>query len=214
MNVVIFCCMIYFDNSATSFYKPKVVKDAVVEAMNFYTANPGRSGHFLSNAVAEKVFETRENVKQFFHAEKYEIVFTKNCTEALNLAISGTLKNGDHVITTCYEHNSVLRPLESLKQDGIEVSILSCDLDLVHKEIEKNIRENTKLVVATMVSNVTGEESNILEISKVCKKHNLTLLIDGAQACGHCEIDLEKMGVDMMAFAGHKGLLALTGVGG
>ena len=206
--------MIYFDNAATSFYKPKVVRDCVLNSINHYTANPGRSGHFLSNQTAEKVFETREILKQFFHAENYEVVFTKNCTEALNLALFGLLKNGDHVITTCYEHNSVLRPLERLKNRGVEVTVLDCELSEVHNSIEEAIKPNTRLVVVTMVSNVLGVESNVGEIAKICKKHKILLLLDGAQACGHMCIDLENLDADMMTFAGHKGLLSLAGVGG
>lgn len=206
--------MIYFDNSATSLIKPIEVKDAVKYALNNFTANPGRSGHDLSNFVAEKIFNTRENVKRFFGAENYDVIFTKNCSEALNLAIFGTLKNGDHVITTCYEHNSVLRPLEKLKSCGVDVEILDCDLLNFHQEMLRHIKQNTKMIIATHCSNVTGEMSNIFELGKLCKQHNLILLVDGAQSSGHVKIDLEKMGVTMFAFSGHKGLLSMTGVGG
>lgn len=205
---------VYFDNAATSFYKPKEVQVAVITAIKSLTANPGRSGHDLSQRVAEKISETRENLKEFFDAENYDMIFTKNCTEALNLAIFGTLKKGDHVIITCYEHNSVLRPLERLKNDGVEVTILDSDLENFHKEFEQKIQSNTKLVITTFVSNVTGEICDVKQVSNVCKKHNIKHLIDGAQACGHLKINLEDLGCDMFAFAGHKGLLSLTGVGG
>lgn len=206
--------MIYFDNAATSFVKPKSVQYEVINAMKNLTANPGRSGHVLAQKVALKVFETRENLKDFFNAKDYELIFTKNCTEALNLAIFGTLKKGDHVITTCYEHNSVLRPLEVLKNRGVEVTILDCDLQKFHNEFESKIQENTKMIITTFVSNVTGEICDIKRVNEVCKKHKLMHLVDGAQACGHIQIDLENLGVDFFAFAGHKGLLSLTGVGG
>ena len=205
---------VYLDNAATSFHKPKEVQIAVIDAIKNLTANPGRSGHDLSQKVAEKVFETRENLKDFFGAKSYELIFTKNCTEALNLAIFGTLKKGDHVITTCYEHNSVLRPLEKLKNDGIEVTILDCDLENFHEEFESKIQANTKLIITTFISNVTGEVCDVRSVNKICKKHNLKHLIDGAQASGHIEIDLNEIECDMFAFAGHKGLLSLTGVGG
>lgn len=205
---------VYFDNAATSFHKPKEVKIAVVDAMEKFTANPGRSGHTLSQRTAEMVFETRENVKEFFGAKNYDLIFTKNCTEALNLAIFGTLKKGDHVITTCYEHNSVLRPLEQLKNLGVEVTILNCDLKIFHINLEKKIRSNTRLVITTFVSNVTGEICDVESVNKICKKHNIKHLVDGAQASGHMEINLERIGCDLFAFAGHKGLLSLTGVGG
>ncbi len=205
---------IYFDNAATSFKKPNMVKNAVINSLNLYTANPGRSGHKLSQAVAEMVSETRENVLEFFGAKNHKLIFTKNCTEALNLAILGTLKKGDHVITTCYEHNSVLRPLEWLKNHGVEVTILMCDLENFSLDFETKIKPNTKLVITTFVSNVTGEICDVESVNKICKKHNLKHLVDGAQACGHIEIDLKKIDCDMFAFAGHKGLLSLTGVGG
>lgn len=205
---------IYFDNAATSFLKPKEVQNAVVEAMKNLTANPGRSGHALSQRVAEVVFETRENLKDFFGGKSYDLIFTKNCTEALNLAIFGMLKNGDHVITTCYEHNSVLRPLEALKKRGVDVSVLDCDLENFHNEFESKIQPNTKLVITTFVSNVTGEICDVKRVNEVCKKYKIKHLVDGAQACGHIEINLENIGCDMFAFAGHKGLLSLTGVGG
>lgn len=206
--------IVYFDNAATSLIKPKEVINSVKYAAENLTANPGRSGHELSQNVAKKIFETRENLKEFFNAKNYDLIFTKNCTEALNLAIFGTLKKGDHVITTCYEHNSVLRPLERLKKDGVEVTILWCDLKNFHTEFEREIKPNTKLVITTFVSNVTGEVCDVAKVSKVCKNHGVKHLVDGAQACGHVWINLEKISCDMFAFAGHKGLLSITGVGG
>lgn len=208
------CYMIYFDNAATSFYKPKEVKEAVKNALNIFTANPGRSGHKMSNMVAEEVFNVREKVKEFFKAADYDIIFTKNCTEALNLAIFGTLKTGDHVIATCYEHNSVLRPLEKLKSEGVEVSIIDCDLKDFPQTLEANIKSNTKLIITTMVSNVTGDICDVEKVSKICKNKNIKYLIDGAQASGHIMIDLSKIDADFYAFAGHKGLLSIAGVGG
>lgn len=205
---------VYFDNAATSLIKPKEVQMAVMNAMENLTANPGRSGHALSQNVAKVVSETRENLKNFFNANDYDLIFTKNCTEALNLAIFGTLKSGDHVITTYYEHNSVLRPLERLKSMGVEVTLLDCDLTDFHKHFEENIQPNTKMIITTFVSNVTGEMCNVKEVNKICKKYNLKHLVDGAQACGHVEIGLKEIDCDMFAFAGHKGLLSLTGVGG
>lgn len=206
--------MIYFDNAATSFLKPNVVKQTVFNSINTLTANPGRSGHRLSQNVAEKVFETRQMLKSFFHAEDYSVIFTKNCTEALNLAILGMLKPGDKVITTCYEHNSVLRPLEMLKDKGIEVVVIDCDLKVFHNHLPNVITDNTKMVITTHVSNVTGDICDIEKVGKICKNYNIKYLVDGAQSSGHLNIDLTKCNVDMFAFAGHKGLLSLTGVGG
>ena len=206
--------MIYLDNAATSLVKPLSVKRAVDYAMENYTANPGRGGHDLSIKTGEIIFETRENIKDFFGAKSYEIIFTKNCTEALNLAIFGTLKSGDHVITTCYEHNSILRPLNLLKSIGVSVTILDCDLKDLPLILPAHIIEKTALVITTFVSNVTGEITDVKAISKLCKKHKIKYLIDGAQACGHIDINMEDIGADMLAFSGHKGLLSITGVGG
>ena len=208
------CYMIYFDNAATSFYKPETVKKSVLKSINTLTVNPGRSGHKLSQKVALQIFETREIVKDFFGADSYSLIFTKNCTEALNIALRGCLNNGDHVIATCYEHNSVLRTLEYLKNKGIEVEIIEEDMDKIPIAISKKIKPNTKLVVTNMVSNVTGEMCDVEEVGKFCKENNILYLVDGAQSAGHIEIDLKKLNIDMFTFAGHKGLLSLTGVGG
>ena len=206
--------MIYFDNAATSLLKPYSVKRAVIDALDNYTANPGRSGHFRSMMVAEKIFDTREMLKHFFNANDYEVIFTKNCTEALNLAILGTLKAKDHIIVSCYEHNSVLRTLEHLKKDGIEVTIIYSDLNDFSNHLEESIKVNTKMVICTMVSNVTGESSDVESIGNFCQKHKLIYLADGAQASGHIKIDLTNSNIDLFCFAGHKGLMSITGVGG
>jgi len=206
--------MIYFDNAATSFFKPESVKKLVINSINKLTANPGRSGHILSQKVAMKIFETREIVKDFFHAGEYNLIFTKNCTEALNIALRGSLNSGDHVIATCYEHNSVLRTLEHLKTKGVEVQIIEDEMKNIPNKIKEKIKSNTRLVVTNMVSNVTGEICDVEEVGKICKENNVLYLVDGAQSAGHMDVDLEKLNVDMFTFAGHKGLLSLTGVGG
>jgi len=206
--------MIYFDNAATSFYKPESVKKSVINSINKLTANPGRSGHQLSQKIAMKIFETREVVKDFFNASEYELIFTKNCTEALNIALRGCLNSGDHVIATCYEHNSVLRTLEYLKTKGVNVEIIETEMQNIPNKIQEKIKANTRLVVTNMVSNVTGEICDVESVGKICKENNILYLVDGAQSAGHCEINLEKFNIDMFTFAGHKGLLSLTGVGG
>lgn len=206
--------MIYLDNSATTLKKPKEVINAVEFALNHLTANPGRSGHKQSSKVSEFVFETREKLKKILNAEEYDVIFTKNCTEALNLAIQGYLKPNQHVITTCYEHNSVLRTLNSLKDKNIEITILNCDLKDFHTEFPKYIKDNTSLIITTQVSNVTGDISDIEKIGQVCKNRNIKYLVDGAQSAGHMPIDLTKSNVDMFAFAGHKGFYSITGIGG
>lgn len=206
--------MIYLDNAATSFVKPEEVKNSVYEAIEKYTANPGRSGHKLSQDVGLKIFETRELVKKFFNSPNHEVIFTKNCSEALNLAIFGLLKNGDHVIITCYEHNSVLRPLEQLKNNGVEITVLFCEMEDVLQNIKNEVRKNTRLIITNFVSNVTGEICDVKSIGKFCKTNKILYLVDGAQAAGHITVDVENMNIDLFVFAGHKGLFSLTGVGG
>lgn len=206
--------MIYFDNSATSFYKPNSVKQTIINSLNNLTANSGRSAHIPAQNVASMVYLTRQNVKEFFGAKNYNLIFTKNCTEALNLAIQGCLNSGDHVITTCYEHNSVLRTLEHMKNRGIEVDIVFADMQEIPNEILNKIKPNTKLIITNMISNVTGEICDIESVGKICKLNNILYLVDGAQSSGHVEINLDKCNVDMFAFSGHKGLLSITGVGG
>lgn len=206
--------MIYFDNSATSFYKPDNVKQTIINSINNLTANSGRSAHTLAQNVASAVYLTRQNVKEFFGAKNYNLIFTKNCTEALNLAIMGSLNFGDHVIATCYEHNSVLRTLQHLKNKGVEVEIVFADMENIPNEIAKKIKQNTKLIITNMMSNVTGEVCDVEAVGKICKQKNILYLVDGAQSAGHTEINLEKCNIDMFTFSGHKGLLAITGVGG
>lgn len=204
--------MIYFDNAASSYKKPKAVIDAINFALLNLTANPGRSGHDLSIAVGEVVYETRELIKQFLKADDYQVVFTKNCTEALNLAIRSFLSEGDTVIITTYEHNSVLRTLYSIK--GLNVIVLNCEMSNVPTLLKQKISTNVKMVITTNISNVTGEVCDCKKVGEICKEYNVIYLVDGAQSVGHIEYDLNNMNIDMLAFAGHKGLHSITGVGG
>ena len=202
--------MIYLDNGATTYYKPLEVKQAVINAMNLYTANAGRGAHKLAQISAEKVYEVREKVLSFFGASNHNCIFTSGCTSALNLAILGSMRFGGHIITTYLEHNSVLRPLEHLKELGkIEYTVLDdCDIN----SFENAIQPNTYMIITTQASNVTGERLNVKQINKVCKKYGLLHLVDTAQGAGHVFEDLND--IDMIAFAGHKGLYGLGGVGG
>ena len=202
--------MIYLDNGATTYFKPYEVKQAVNMAMNLYTANAGRGGHKLAQLSAEKIFEVREKVLKFFNANNHSCIFTSGCTNALNLGILGSVKQGGHVITTYLEHNSVLRPLEYLKGLGkIDYTVVE-NVDISH--IENAILPNTYMIVTTQASNVTGERVDIKQVNKLCKKYNLLHLVDTAQGAGHIFDNLND--VDMIAFAGHKGLYGLGGVGG
>ena len=202
--------MIYLDNAATTFYKPLEVKQTVNQAMNLYTANAGRGAHRLAQLSAEKIYNVREKVLKFFGVSNNQCIFTSGCTSALNLAILGTAKQGGHVITTYLEHNSVLRPLEYLKnQEKINYTVVN-DLNL--STIENAIKDNTYMIITTMASNVTGELLDICSINKLCKKYGLLHLVDTAQGAGHIFNDLSQ--VDMIAFAGHKGLYGIGGAGG
>lgn len=206
--------MIYFDNAATGGYKPDCVISAVAAAVKF-CANPGRSGHKLSLACLERVYSCRKMLCDFFGGYSFErVVFTKNCTEALNIAILGTLKHGDEVVTTVAEHNSVLRPLELLKSKGVKVAYapLGNDGEIDVCELQKLVTPQTKAVILTLASNVTGAAPDIYRVRSIIPQDCL-LICDGAQACGHVDIDMKAAGIDALAVAGHKGMLGIQGSG-
>lgn len=209
--------MVYFDNAATSYPKPKIVYDAIMEAMVEYGANPGRSGHKKALKASRGIFETRSQISKLFNIKNpMNIALTFNCTEGLNIAIKGVLKPGDHVITTSMEHNSVLRPIMFLEKSGVQNTIIQGDFAgrINPKDIEDNIRPNTKLIVTTHISNLTGTIMDIEAIGKIAKNHGILYLVDGAQSSGVYNIDVEKMNIDLLAFPGHKGLLGPQGTGG
>lgn len=209
--------MIYFDNAATTYPKPEDVYQAVNKCMREYCANPGRSGHKLSMEAGRVILEARELLAELFGAKKSEnIIFGLNATDALNAAIKGIVKQGDHIITTSMEHNSVLRPLKQLENIGVETTIIKCselgELSLV--ELEANIKSNTKVIVTTHASNVTGTIMPIKEIGEIAKRNNLIYIIDAAQTAGIYKINVSEINVDMLIFTGHKGLMGPQGVGG
>ena len=206
--------MIYFDNAATGGFKPDSVISATHAALS-HSANPGRSGHKLSLACLERVYATRKLLCEFFGAYSYErVIFTKNCTEALNVAILGTLNAGDEVVTTVAEHNSVLRPLEYLKGKGVTVSYapLTCEGEVDCAALINSVTPNTRAVIVTLASNVTGTMPDIKKIKSALPETCL-LICDGAQACGHFEINMKEEGIDALAVAGHKGMLGIQGSG-
>ena len=209
--------MIYLDNSATTRIKPQSVINSVTKGLTTFSANPGRSGHKASLDSAIEVSKVREQIANYFNCPVPEnVIFTQNCTDALNLAILGTAKKGGHVITTTFEHNSTLRPLHYLQLKGIvEVSIVEPKdpAKITAEDIEPLIKENTYLVSCVHVSNVDGAESDIAEIGNLCKKYNLTFLVDGAQSAGHKDIDMSRDNISLLALAGHKGLMGPQGVG-
>lgn len=209
--------MIYFDNAATSFPKPKIVYDKIMDVMMNYGANPGRSGHKLAMKVNREIFSTRSKISKLFNVkDPLDIVFTFNCTESLNIAIKGVLKAGDHIITTSMEHNSVLRPIKFLERSGITNTIVKGDKQgrVDPKDIQKSIRPETKIIATTHISNLTGTIIDIKEIGKIAKSQGLIYLVDAAQSAGVYSIDVESMNIDLLAFPGHKGLLGPQGTGG
>lgn len=209
--------MVYFDNAATTFPKPNEVYDAIMRAMTEYGANPGRSGHKLALKMGREIFETRELLAKLFNIDNpMNIIFTSNCTESLNLAIKGILKKGDHVITSSMEHNSVLRPLFELKKEGVQVTVVNGNSmgKIAVEDIASNIRNNTKLIVTTHVSNLTGTIMPIEKIGEIAKRNGIHFLVDAAQSAGVYDIDVKRMNIDMLAFPGHKGLLGPQGTGG
>lgn len=209
--------MIYLDYAATSGKKPESVYEAADSALRNASGNPGRSGHRVSLEAGRIVMNARMLCSRLFHGEAAEtIVFCSNCTDALNLAIYGVLKKGDHVITSHMEHNSVARPLEHLKDSGVEVTKLSGSVEtgVSAQAVEEAIKENTKLVIMTHISNVTGTVNDIAAIGKVCRKHNVLFLVDAAQSAGARKIDVREMCIDLLAFPGHKCLYGPQGTGG
>lgn len=206
--------MIYFDNAATGGFKPDGVISAATAALN-HSANPGRSGHKLSLACLERVYATRKLLCAFFGAYSYErVIFTKNCTEALNIAILGTLKSGDEVVTTVAEHNSVLRPLEYLKGKGVTVSYapLTAEGEVDTAALINMVTDKTRAVIMTLASNVTGTMPDVKKVKSALPESCL-LICDGAQACGHFEVNMKELGIDALAVAGHKGMLGIQGSG-
>ena len=207
--------MIYFDNAATGGFKPRAVTDATETVIRFLSANPGRSAHRLSLTGANIVYECRKTIAENFNADSDRVIFTKNCTEALNTAIFGTIKTGGHVITTVFEHNSVLRPLFTLKNKGIiSLDVVSpTEEKTIDQAIKEKITDKTYLIVCTAISNVTGETLPISSIGKIAKDAGALFLVDGAQGGGHMNLDIKENNVSMLALAGHKGLYGIMGSG-
>lgn len=209
--------MIYLDNSATTFIKPKSIQRMISNALNTYTANPGRSGHKESIKTALAVESVRELLASYVNTSSDKIIFTLNCTDALNAAILGTHKKSGNVVCTINEHNSVLRPLHHLKQTDPEFSFSiaeqTCDRGIVWEDIEKCLQENTYLVITNHISNVNGDTADIEKIGIELQKRNILFLVDGAQGGGHFKYDMKKMGINLLTFAGHKGFYSPQGVG-
>lgn len=209
--------MIYLDYAATSGKKPEQVYEAVTDAMKNASGNPGRSGHAASLAAGQIVQDARLACSRFFHTETAEsIVFCSNATDALNLAIHGMARAGGHIITSSMEHNSVARPLEYLKGQGISVTKIPASLERgTDPELVKQaITKDTCLVVINHMSNVTGTISDIAAIGAVCRNYGVPFLVDASQSAGILEIHVQEMNIDLMAFPGHKSLYGPQGTGG
>jgi len=216
--------MIYFDNAATSFPKAPAVSDAIARFIAEDAANPGRAGHRMAVRAEEMLDDVRLKLVRLFNGQDHRrLVFTLNCTDALNMAIKGLIgplsKNGTvpHVITTVLEHNSVSRPLQSMADAGtIELTRVDCDDEgfVSPDDVQAAIKSNTRLVVMTHASNVLGTVQDIAAVGKIVRDRDLLFLVDGAQTAGVSPIDIEAMCIDMLAFPGHKSLLGPTGTGG
>lgn len=208
--------MIYFDNAATTLHKPHEVIEAVVHAMTT-AGNASRGTHTGSLAASRTVYETRKKIADFFHCSRaVHVIFTSNSTEALNIAICGTLGKGDHIISTDLEHNSVLRPLYHLEEQGASLTFLSANKKgcIDYDDFKCSIKPNTKAIVCTHASNLTGNVLDIERIGRIAKAHNLLFIVDASQSAGCIEINIETMNIDILCFTGHKGLLGPQGTGG
>ncbi len=207
---------IYLDNAATTINKPDCVIDAVVNAMTTL-GNSGRSAGDESLAASRVIFEAREKIAEFFGVSSpRNVVFTSNATESLNIAINGILKEGDHVITTDLEHNSVLRPLYALMDHGVEVDFLRSDINgnINYDDIESLIKPDTKAIITTHASNLTGNVIDIKRVGKIAHEHNILYVVDASQTAGSFEINMQDMNIDILCFTGHKALLGPQGTGG
>ncbi len=208
--------MIYLDNAATTLYKPETVRRAVYEAMGT-VGNSGRGAWGPALSASRLVYSVREKAAEFFGAWGGEsVAFTSNATEALNIAIEGLVKKGDHVITTQAEHNSVLRPLYRKEKEGAELTILPADEkgNFSLADMEKAVRQNTTAVICTHASNVTGNLFPAEEIGNLCRRHGLLFILDASQSAGEAFIDMQSMHIDVLCFTGHKGLMGPQGTGG
>lgn len=208
---------IYFDNAATSWPKPDSVMSSMIDFNLNIGSNPGRSGHHRSVEAGRTLFEVRENVAELFRIDDpLRISLTSNITHSLNIVLKGYLKTGDHVITSSMEHNSVMRPLRDLEQMGVELSVIQCDAAgrFDPDDIKKDIRPNTKLLILTHASNVTGTLMPVIEAGKIAAEHGILYCIDSAQTAGVIDIDVNSLKVDILCFTGHKGLMGPMGTGG
>lgn len=209
--------VIYFDNSATTYPKPRSVIYAISDAMKFCGANPGRSGHTMSRVSGKEIEKCRNVACELFGAKDPEnVAFTLNCTAALNMVIKGLLKPGDHVVVSCLEHNAVMRPINKLKKSGITCSVAKVYPNDNNKTVDSfrdEINSQTRLIICTHASNVWGIRLPIERIAALAHIYGIPILVDGAQSAGLLPINIEKYGIDYLCLAGHKGLYGPMGTG-
>lgn len=208
--------MIYLDNAATTLQKPRPVGQAMLDALQT-AGNPGRGAHEPTLHAARLVYETRTALAELLGADDPScIAFTANATQSLNMALCGLLHPGDHVLTTVCEHNSVLRPLYRLQKNGVQLDFVEADARgvLRYEQFEQKLRPNTRAVVISHASNVTGNVADVAFVADFTKKHDLLLVLDAAQTAGTRPLDVKTLGADVLCFTGHKGLLGPQGTGG
>ena len=209
--------MIYLDNAATTYPKPPQVYNAMTKAMKKYGANPGRSGHKMSMESALEIYECRRVAAKMFNAPGEDCVaFTLNCTHATNMVLKGLLKPGDNVVTSCLEHNAIMRPLKKLEERGVThttAKVYPGDNDKTVDSFRKCITSKTALIVCTCASNVWGIKLPIERIAALAKVYGIPMMVDAAQGAGLVELDMEKYNIDYLCLAGHKGLYGPMGTG-
>ena len=207
--------IINFDNAATTFPKPENVRKVAVNAMENFGGNAGRGGHTLAMKTSEAVYSARETIADFFNAQSENVVFTMNCTQALNMAIQGIMSDGGHLIISGMEHNSSARPSAELarnKKITLSVATVYPDDRRTIESFRSLIHNDTKAIVCTIASNVTGQILPYREIADLCREKNICFIADGAQACGIIDVKLSD-GINILCTAGHKGLYGITGTG-
>ncbi len=206
----------YLDNAATTKVKPPQVIEAVAEAMTSF-GNSGRDAGKNALSADRAIYDARERIARLFNCTNpKQVVFTSNSTEALNCAIRGVFKAGDHVISSMMEHNAVLRPLNDMEECGVEHTLIGTDEKgrLLYEDIEKNIKENTRGMVFTHASNLTGNSNDLERLGDIAKRHGLIFIVDASQTAALLPIDMQRMNIDVVCFTGHKGLYGPQGTGG
>lgn len=208
--------MIYLDNGATTYHKPEAVIQAVADAMR-HMGNSGRGSHQASLGASRTIYDTRVLVSELFGlGNPLKVAFTANSTASLNMAVQGIFSPGDHVITTMLEHNSVLRPLYRMRENGVELTIVRADRlgNIRYEDMEAAIRPNTKGIICTHASNLTGNLVDIARVGEICRRASLVFILDASQTAGVFDIDMGMMGIDVLCFTGHKSLMGPQGTGG